>query len=177
MYLVNLDKTGSVIMDDSINAVEEFRAVLDTKSLGKKGMLYVALFCDYDSIYRHFTDTERTRMISSVVFNDYDWKGVKNKKIADAIKAYKALQFDPLDAQLLAFNEKINQYTELMKQVSIDEDNAIDWQKIMIGVDKVLATRQKLLDAIERRGSRTKISGDGELNYLEKKQSVLNKNG
>ena len=84
------------------------------------------------------------------------------------LKRTRTLQFDPLDAQLLAFNEKINQYTELMKQVSIDEDNAIDWQKIMIGVDKVLATRQKLLDAIERRGSRTKISGDGELNYLEK---------
>ena len=32
MYLVNLDKTGNVIMDDSIYAVEEFRAVLETKS-------------------------------------------------------------------------------------------------------------------------------------------------
>ena len=47
----------------------------------------------------------------------------------------------------------------------------------MIGVDKILSTRQKLLDAIERRGSRAKISGDGELNYLEKKQSILNQNG
>ena len=116
-------------------------------------------------------------MISSNVFGDYDWKGQKNKKIADAISKYKELQFDPLDAQLLAFNEKINEYTRLMKEVTITEDNAADWQKIMIGVDKILSTRQKLLDAIERRGARTKISGDGELNYLEKKQSILNNNG
>tara|TARA_R110000787_G_scaffold205068_1_gene315554 strand:+ start:730 stop:1263 length:534 start_codon:yes stop_codon:yes gene_type:complete len=177
MYLVNLDKSGKVIMDDSVNAVEEFRDVISTKGLGEKGMLYVSLFCDYDSIYRHFTDTERARMIGSVIFNNYDWKGSKNPKIASAILMYKKLQFDPLDAQLLAFNEKINEYTDLMKKVTIEEDNALDWQKIMIGIDKILSTRQKLLDAIERRGARTKISGDGELNYLEKKQSVLDRNG
>ena len=164
-------------MDDSINAIEEFREVISTRGLGEKGMLWVALFCDYDSIYRHFSEKERSRMISSNVFGDYDWKGGKNKKIANAISKYKELQFDPLDAQLLAFNEKINEYTILMKEVTITEENAADWQKIMIGVDKILSTRQKLLDAIERRGARTKISGDGELNYLEKKQSILNNNG
>ena len=177
MYLVNLDKTGGVIMDDSINAIEEFREVISTKSLGKKAMLWVALYCDYDSIYRHFSEKERCRIISSNVFGDYDWSGQKNKKIADAILRYRSLQFDPLDAQLSAFNEKINEYTILMKEVIITEDNAADWQKIMIGIDKILSTRQKLLDAIERRGARTKISGDGELNYLEKKQSILDKNG
>jgi hypothetical protein len=105
MYLVKLDKTGNVIMDDSINGVEEFRDVLSTKSLGEKAMLWVALFCDYDSIYRHFTETERLRAVSSAVFKDYKWSGQKNKKIANAIKKYKELQFDPLDAQLIAFNE------------------------------------------------------------------------
>jgi len=47
----------------------------------------------------------------------------------------------------------------------------------MIGIEKIYKTRQTLVDAIERRGARTKISGDGELNYLEKKQSILNNNG
>ncbi len=171
MYLVNLDKTGKVIMDDSIYAVEEFREVIETKTLGNKGMLWVALYCDYDSIYRHFTESERSRAISSQVFKDYDWKGQKNKKIANAISKYKDLQFDPLDAQLRAFNEKINEYTTLLKTVTITEENANEMQKVMIGIDKILSTRQKLLDAIERRGQRTKISGDAEMNYLEKKQS------
>ncbi len=171
MYLVNLDKTGKVIMDDSIYAVEEFKEVINTKSLGERALLWVALFCDYDSIYRHFTESERVRVVSSEVFKDYNWSGQKNKKIAAAINKYKELQFDPLDAQLGAFNEKINQYTDLLKTVTITEENANDMQKVMIGIEKMLSTRQKLLDAIERRGQRAKISGDAEMNYLERKQS------
>jgi hypothetical protein len=44
----------------------------------------------------------------------------------------------------------------------------------MIGVEKVLGTRQKLLDAIERRGERSKIAGNRELSYLETLQSQKN---
>ena len=36
-------------------------------------------------------------------------RGIKNEKIAVAINKYKELQFDPLDAQLVAFNEKIDE--------------------------------------------------------------------
>ena len=175
MYLVKLDKTGNVIMDDSVYAVPEFKDLIETKNLGSKAMLWVALFCDYDSIYRHFTEAERARMISSNIFNNYDWRGVKNKKIADAIRKYKELQYDPLDSQLQVFNEKLNQYTEFLKAVNISEENAADVQKVMVGIDKMLSTRRKLVDEIERRGDRTKISGDAELSYLEKLQSVTNK--
>ena len=37
-----------------------------------------------------------------------------------------------------------------MKNVKINEDNAESMQKIMIGVEKVVNTRQKILDSIER---------------------------
>lgn len=96
------------------------------------------------------------------------------KKIADAIYKYKELQFDPLDAQLLAFNEKIDEYTDLMKNVRITEDNAADMQKVMIGIEKILSTRQKLLDSIERRGERTRTVGKAELSYLEKQAVIKN---
>ena len=108
------------------------------------------------------------------MFPDYEGKGSKNKKIAAAILKYNQLQYDPLDAQLSAFNEKINEYTELLDSTKINIDNAADIQKIMIGVEKVLGTRQKLLDAIERRGERSKIAGNRELSYLETLQSQKN---
>ena len=76
MYLVKLDKTGSVIMDDGIYAVKEFKDLIETKGMGTKAMIWVSLYCDYDSLYRHFTEAERARMISSTIFNNYDWKGV-----------------------------------------------------------------------------------------------------
>ena len=48
-------------------------------------------------------------------------------------------------------------------------------QKIMIGIEKVLNTRQKLLDAIERRGSRQKIKDEAKMSYLEEQMSIKDK--
>ena len=167
MYLLKISKNGNVIEDDGIFGIPEFKELIDSKTFGNKGLIYVAYIADYDSPYRHFTLEERVRVVSKDMFQDYEWKGSKNKKIAAAILKYNQLQYDPLDAQLSAFNEKINEYTELLDSTKINIDNAADIQKIMIGVEKVLGTRQKLLDAIERRGERSKIAGNRELSYLE----------
>ena len=174
MYLLKISKNGNVIEDDGIFGIPEFKELIDSKTFGAKGLMYVAYIADYDSPYRHFTLDERVRVVSKDMFQDYEWKGSKNKKIAAAILKYNELQYDPLDAQLSAFNEKINEYTELLDSTKINIDNAADIQKIMIGVEKVLATRQKLLDSIERRGERSKIAGNRELSYLETLQSQKN---
>ena len=174
MYLLELSKKGDIVnVDDSLYAIEEFRVLVE--ELGIKAMLWVALVCDYDSPYRHFVERERVKSVSKAVFDKYEWKGVKNEKIAVAIKKYKELQFDPLDAQLVAFNEKIDEYTKLMRNVEINEDNAESMQKIMIGIEKVLNTRQKLLDAIERRGERKKIKGEAKMSYLEQQMNIKSK--
>jgi|TARA_R110000787_G_scaffold243276_3_gene349200 hypothetical protein len=174
MYLLKISKNGNVIEDDGIFGIPEFKELIDSKTFGNRGLMYVAYIADYDSPYRHFTLEERVRVVSKDMFQDYEWKGSKNKKIAAAILKYNQLQYDPLDAQLSAFNEKINEYTELLDSTKINIDNAADIQKIMIGVEKVLGTRQKLLDAIERRGERSKIAGNRELSYLETLQSQKN---
>mgnify|MGYP004455490517 CR=1 FL=1 len=175
MYLLNIEKRGELIKeDDGLYAIDEFRDIVETKGLGIKAMLWVALVCDYDSPYRHFVEREQVKSVSKAIFDTYDWKGVRNEKIANAIKKYKELQFDPLDAQLIAFNEKIDEYTRLMKNVKITEDNAESMQKIMIGIEKVLNTRQKLLDAIERRGERKKIKGEAKMSYLEQQMNLKN---
>ena len=62
-----------------------------------------------------------------------------------------------------------------MKNVKINEDNAESMQKIMIGVEKVLNTRQKLLDSIERRGERKKIKGEAKMSYLEQQMNIKDK--
>jgi|TARA_R110001592_G_scaffold265596_1_gene531231 hypothetical protein len=177
MYLIQVNKTGNAIQDDGAYAVKEFQEILNTKSLGSKALLWVALICDYDSPYKHFVEKERERIVSKDLYGTYEWKGSKNEKIADAISKYRAMQFDPLDAQLVAFNEKIDEFTSLMKRTRITIDNAADMQKVMIGIEKILGTRQKVLDSIERRGERAKIVGQAELSYLEKTESVNIKNG
>ena len=62
-----------------------------------------------------------------------------------------------------------------MRDTRINEDNAESMQKIMIGIEKVLNTRQKLLDAIERRGNRQKIKGEAKMSYLEEQMSIKDK--
>lgn len=167
MYLLKISKQGNVIEDDGIYGIPEFKSVIETSGLGTKGLMYVAYVADYDSPYRHFTEDERMRVVAKDLYDNYEWKGTKNKKIADAILKYNELQYDPLDAQLAAFNEKIDEYTALLDNTKINIDNAADIQKVMIGVEKILSTRQRLLDSIERRGERSKIAGNRELSYLE----------
>ena len=171
MYLLKINKKGDLIDDDGIYAIPEFADLVAGKQLGLKALMFVAYMSDYDSPYRHYTQDERARVISKDMYGDYDWKGYKNKKIALAIGKYHELQFDPLEAQLSAFNEKIDEYTLLLNDTKINIDNAADIQKVMIGVEKILATRQKLLDAIERRGEKKKIAGSRELSYLEMLQN------
>ena len=92
-----------------------------------------------------------------------------------ACDKYNKLQFDPLDEQLKAFNVKIDQFTEFMNDMKVHEDSAESLQKIMIGIEKVLNTRQKLLDAIERRGERKKIKGAAKMSYLEQQMNIKSK--
>jgi hypothetical protein len=174
MYLLKISKKGRIVEDDGVFGIPEFKSVLETSGLSNDGLMFVAYIADYDSPYRHFSESERMRVVSKDLFDNYEWKGVKNKKIASAILKYNQLQYDPLDAQLAAFNEKINEYTSLLENTKIDIENAADIQKVMIGVDKILATRKTLLDAIERRGERTKIAGNRELSYLETLQAQKN---
>ena len=89
-----------------------------------------------------------------------------------AINKYKELQFDPLDEQLIAFNKKINEFTNLINNTFLNDENAEMLQKLMIGVEKILKTRQALLDAIERRGERQKIAGDKGLSFLENRKKI-----
>ena len=56
-----------------------------------------------------------------------------------------------------------------MNNMPITQDTAQDLQKIMIGIEKILKTRQTLLDAIEKRGERKKIVGDKGMSLLETK--------
>ena len=170
MYLLRLNRKGDVYKDDDgVTGVVEFQLVLAAKNLGPSALKWIALIYDYDSPYRHFIESERVKAVSLDLYGNVKWKEEGRKEIQDAVKKYRELQFDPLDEQLLAFNKKIDQFTLYMNDMKITEDTAQDLQKIMIGIEKILKTRQTLLDAIEKRGERKKIVGDKGMSFLESK--------
>ena len=173
MYLLNLNRKGDVYKDDDgITGVSEFLAVLNTEKLGSVALKWVALVFDYESPYRHYSESERKKAVSKDLYDTYKWTGEKNLTLQAACEKYKRLQFDPLDEQLMAFNAKIMQFTDFMNDMRVDEESAESLQKIMIGIEKILKTRQSLLDAIERRGERQKIAGDKDLSFLERRKEI-----
>ena len=173
MYLLSLSRKGDIFKeDDGITGVPEFLTLIKKENFGPAALKWVALVCDYESPYRHYSEIERVKAVSKDLYDTFDWKGTKDKSIIDACNKYNELQFDPLDEQLKAFNVKIDQFTEFMNNMKVNEDSAESLQKIMIGVEKILKTRQSLLDAIERRGERQKIAGDKGLSFLERRKEI-----
>ena len=112
------------------------------------------------------------KAVSKDLYDTYTWKGCNDATLKAAADKYNELQFDPLDEQLIAFNNKINQFTNLIDKMHLDEENAEMLQKLMIGVEKMLKTRQTLLDAIDRRGERKKIVGNKGLSFLERRKEI-----
>ena len=173
MYLLQINKKGDIYKDDSgIVLIPEFKKVLDTEKLGQTAMKWIALVFDYESPYRHYIENERIKVVSKELYDTYSWSGVNKPEMKTAVNKYKELQFDPLDEQLLAFNKKINEFTNLINNTFLNDENAEMLQKLMIGVEKILKTRQALLDAIERRGERQKIAGDKGLSFLENRKKI-----
>ena len=173
MYLLNLSKKGDIFKDDDgVTGVPEFLTLIKKEKFGPTALKWVALVCDYESPYRHYSENERVKAVSKDLYDSYTWKGCKDPSIQAACKKYTELQFDPLDEQLIAFNNKINQFTTLIDKMHLDEENAELLRKLMIGVEKILKTRQSLLDAIDRRGERKKIAGDKGLSFLERRKEI-----
>ncbi len=175
MYLLKISRKGDIYKDeDGAMGVPEFAALLNAEKLGPTALKWVALIYDYDSPYKHFTERDRIRAVSQDLYKTHNWKGKERVEVQLAVVKYRELQFDPLDEQLAAFNSKIDQFTDYMNDMKVDEDSAESLQKIMIGIEKILKTRQSLLDAIERRGERKKIVGGKGMSLLEQRLDIKN---
>ena len=157
MYLLKLNRKGDIFKDDDgTTGVPEFLTLIKKEKFGPTALKWVALVCDYESPYRHYIEDERIKAVSKDLYDTFNWKGAKDVSVMAARTKYTELQFDPLDEQLIAF----------------DEENAELLQKLMIGVEKILKTRQSLLDAIDRRGERQKIVGNKGLSFLERRKEI-----
>ena len=173
MYLLNLNRKGDIFKDDDgVTGIPEFLTLIKKEKFGPTALKWVALVYDYESPYRHYSENERVKAVSKDLYDTYNWNGTKDATLKAACDKYNELQFDPLDEQLIAFNKKINQFTALIDSMHLDEENAELLQKLMIGVEKILKTRQSLLDAIDRRGERQKIAGDKGLSFLERRKEI-----
>ena len=108
MYLLNLNRKGDIFKDDDgVTGVPEFLTLIKKEKFGPTALKWVALVYDYESPYRHYSESERVKAVSKDLYDTYNWKGVKDAALKVACDKYNELQFDPLDEQLIAFNKRL----------------------------------------------------------------------
>lgn len=88
--------------------------------------------------------SQRIKAVSKDLYGKSVWTGSKNPLIQSAMQKYTTLQFDPLDEQFIAFNNKVNEMTKYLNGTVIDDDNAESLQKMMIGIEKYLKQGKRL---------------------------------
>jgi hypothetical protein len=106
MYLIQLDDDGLVMnnkLHDGWKAIKEFRAVYDKFKI--QGMTVIALTCDYESMYRYYTN-EKDRFLRSVEEVYGNRTKIKlNEVLQRAIDKYNELQYNPNLERIRQFEE------------------------------------------------------------------------
>ena len=106
MYLIQLDDDGLVMdseLHDNWKAIKEFREVYAKFKI--QGMTVIALTCDYESVYRYYTN-EKDRFLRSVeeVYGNRT-KLKLNQLLQAAIDKYNLLQYNSDFERIRQFNE------------------------------------------------------------------------
>ena len=159
-YLIQIDtKTGQVLHPEIMKMVDSF-AMLDEKE-----MLYVALYTDYNSIYKQFPDHERRRRSMWAAFNENEDQLITSPKMLRAIEDYKSLQYNPKEELIIRFQKKIDSFLELL-----DEDKS---PTAVQNTTKAINTlrdniRELQYEVDEKYRADGQIKGDRQLSLIEK---------
>lgn len=106
MYLIQLDSDGFVMdtpLHDNWKAIKEFREVYNKYKI--KGITVIALTCDYESVYRYYTN-EKDRFLRSVDEMYGNRTQLKlNDLLQKAIDKYNELQYNPNLERIRQFEE------------------------------------------------------------------------
>jgi len=172
MYLLNFRKDGK-LYDEDAWSVPEFRAILELEDIGETLFHSIALTMDYKSVFRYYNEDERFSAVLKVKFGKTRPAGVPihSKKVKDAMSAYTVLQYDDLEEDLRIVRKKMKEINDLLDSSPITTDNFEVMSKMLMGKDKYIEQRNKIMKLIEKRGELVdlKLGNDIVLSRLEKK--------
>jgi hypothetical protein len=159
-YLIQIDtKTNQVLHPEIMKLVDSF------SMLDEKEMLYVALFTDYNSIYKQFPEHIRKSRAMWHAFNENEDELIKSPKILRAVEDYKSLQYNPKEELIIRFQKKIDSFLELL-----DEDKS---PTAVQNTTKAIATlrdniRELQYEVDEKYRADGQVKGDRDLSFIEK---------
>ena len=159
-YLIQIDtKTNQVLHPEIMKLVDSF------SMLDEKEMLYVALFTDYNSIYKQFPEHIRKSRSMWHAFNENEDELIKSPKILRAVEDYKSLQYNPKEELIIRVQKKIDSFLELL-----DEDKS---PTAVQNITKAIATlrdniRELQYEVDEKYRADGQVKGDRDLSFIEK---------
>lgn len=144
---------GKVIVDPNKLAVPAFKKVWDSdKSKSKEQafnyLAYVYYMCDYKSPYANYPDNKRHELICEQILKD---QAIKIPQyVTDACSMYKQLN-ETSDMRLLAaWEKKIDELATYLTNNPIDLDNINAQLKSGVDMEKIIASKQKLKEVVEK---------------------------
>jgi len=166
--LFSIELDGDVtLQDDTFRLIPELRKVHE--ELGDKFVRYVVLLCDYSSPYRQMIESKRIEELCDDIFDKpvAKVKELKNEHLKIAIDKYKRLQYDPLREQYNVYTEKISEYNQYIMDMPVKSENSESLQRVMIGLEKITESREKIKKMILKKDEEDQMRGGGEASLLE----------
>lgn len=158
------DVRNNIILQPDVVKLEPQLGLLTDKEV-----LFIVLAFDYDSIYRQFPEQQRVSKAIFHVFGDNKPELLlpekRNKRIANAIEAYRSLQYNRNLELIEMYNKKIDDLLRIL-----DEDNSNNGIKnSMDSIDKFRKAIQGIeREVIEQKLIDGQLKGKTELGHLEK---------
>lgn len=158
------DVKNNIILQPDVVKLEPQLSLLTDKEV-----LFIVLAFDYDSIYRQFPEQQRVSKAIFHVFGDNKPELLlpekRNKRISNAIEAYRSLQYNRNLELIEMYNKKIDDLLRIL-----DEDNSNNGIKnSMDSIDKFRKAIQGIeREVIEQKLIDGQLKGKTELGHLEK---------
>lgn len=135
------------------------------KDISEQDLFFILLAYDYHGPYKQFPEEERFRKASKEVYGKVS--ETKLKALAEAIEAYRSLQYDTCRETVINYKKKIVQ----MNQMLMDEASPRLVNEISKSIEHLMDRCEAIQKEVDRDEQTLALKGGGSLTYIEKFQA------
>ena len=135
------------------------------KEESSKIMWAIALLLDPDSKFKRLRLQDRKTLIAKDFLKNEKFQWEKYK---DITTFYEKLILTPAQRQLMIWEQKLDEKTELMSVTTYDLDNAEMLEKLLASNSKLFTELERIKDQLEREDDGGKTQGGSEESAVEK---------
>jgi len=140
----------------------------ELKSLNCDEILFVCVFCDYNSPYHQLPEEERLRRAKHHVWADTN-KNTDSPILQAGIEAYRGLQYDYNRELVIKYKSKIN----MLSNALLNTNKAKEIKEIDEAIERLNDRIEKTQKQIDQSDELSELRGGGELTWIEKWQRGL----